>query len=93
MDMAFFRVYKGARWYGPSLRRLTAPVLPCAAGATLAALAALALPLLPGGRAPGKARGRAAALAAVASLSSLAAAAVLLAMFARVDPGGAHWRL
>ena len=63
-----------------------------AGAATLAALAAMAAPLLRGRRASGKAQGRVATLATVASLSTLAAAAVLLTVFARIDPG-AHWHL
>ena len=71
-------------------------VLLGAGAATLAALAAMAAPLLRGRRASGKAQGRVATLATVASLSTLAAAAVLLTVlltvFARIDPG-AHWHL
>ncbi|KAK9844193.1 hypothetical protein WJX81_007703 [Elliptochloris bilobata] len=82
---------EGGRWEVPD--KPAARLRPSSAGATLAALAGLAAPLLPGRPAAGKPRGRAAAVAAVASLSSLAAAAVLLAVFARIDPGGTHWRL
>jgi len=45
------------------------------------------------GRRAGKADARGTALAAALSLGSLGVGLVLVALFARVDPGGVQWRL